>query len=184
MIKQKSAYGFTLVEVLVALLVLGVGVLGFAGLQLQALKVTGEAYARDQASNLAVDLVERIRINKDELADDEYLNPNSWAVPADCAVLPVPFCATSDGAAAVRCDSRQMAAFDAFDVMCSATALMPNGLVFVDKYCGPGDFPGDPGASANPCIRVAWDNHEAWSGDGTLSGCRQQTNCVELEVIQ
>lgn len=177
MTKKKPVNGFTLIEVLVALLVLGVGVLGFAGLQLQALKVTGEAYARDQASNLAVDLVERIRINRDTTAavQAEYLRSDRWGA-VDCDIPPVPYCATNDGLGAAECSTLQMAVFDVFDVKCTAQNLIPNGRVFIASNCGGG---------SNPCIRVAWDNHGAWDGEnGPLELCRQNSNCVELEIVQ
>lgn len=45
--------GFSLVEVLVALLVLAIGLLGLAALQAQGLRFNHDAYVRTQATNLA-----------------------------------------------------------------------------------------------------------------------------------
>ncbi|WP_296178860.1 type IV pilus modification protein PilV [Pseudomonas sp. UBA1879] len=55
--------GMTLIEVLVALLVMSVGILGVAILQLNALKQTDSAMRSTQASFVAHDLLERIRAN-------------------------------------------------------------------------------------------------------------------------
>ncbi|TDV65793.1 type IV pilus modification protein PilV [Pseudomonas sp. LP_7_YM] len=55
--------GVTLIEVLVALLVLSVGVLGVATLQLNALKHTDSAMRSTQVSFIVHDLLERIRAN-------------------------------------------------------------------------------------------------------------------------
>jgi type IV pilus assembly protein PilV len=55
--------GMTLIEVLVALLVFSVGVLGVAMLQLKALKHTDSAMRSTQVSFIAHDLLERIRAN-------------------------------------------------------------------------------------------------------------------------
>jgi type IV pilus assembly protein PilV len=55
--------GMTLIEVLVALLVFSVGVLGAAMLQLNALKYTDSALRSSQASFIAHDMLERIRAN-------------------------------------------------------------------------------------------------------------------------
>jgi type IV pilus modification protein PilV len=52
--------GFTLVEVLVAIVVLAVGVLGAAQMTITASKVTGDTKAREGATNLAREVVENI----------------------------------------------------------------------------------------------------------------------------
>lgn len=59
----KLQKGIGLVEVLVALLILSVGVLGFASLQFRAVEASSEAYNRIAAMNIARDLTEKIRIN-------------------------------------------------------------------------------------------------------------------------
>lgn len=61
----RAQRGFTLVEALVATLVLSIGLLGVAGLQLSALRNNNTAAARAQASYLAYDIVDRMRANRD-----------------------------------------------------------------------------------------------------------------------
>lgn len=61
--------GFTLVEVLVAMLVIAIGVLGVAGLQYQALKYNHDAYLRSQINVLANDIIDRIRLNSTSVND-------------------------------------------------------------------------------------------------------------------
>jgi type IV pilus assembly protein PilV len=56
--------GFTLVEVLLALLVLCVGMLGTAAILLESLRATRSGIARTQAVTLAADLAERILANR------------------------------------------------------------------------------------------------------------------------
>lgn len=63
------AAGFTLVEALVALLTLSIGLLGVAGLQLAGVRANQSAAWRSQASYLAYDILERMRINQDARAD-------------------------------------------------------------------------------------------------------------------
>ena len=53
----------TLIEVLVALLILAVGLLGAAAIQLNALKYTDSARMISQASFIAYDMLDRIRAN-------------------------------------------------------------------------------------------------------------------------
>lgn len=55
--------GMTLIEVLVALLILSVGLLGAAAFQLNALKYTDSSRMTSQASFIAYDLMDRIRAN-------------------------------------------------------------------------------------------------------------------------
>ena len=61
--RQGKQNGMTLVEVLVALVILGVGLLGAAAFQLNALKYTDSARMTSQASFIAYDLMDRIRAN-------------------------------------------------------------------------------------------------------------------------
>jgi type IV pilus assembly protein PilV len=56
--------GFTLIEALVALLVLSIGLLGVAALQLTALQNNNNALFRSQATYLAYDIADRIRANR------------------------------------------------------------------------------------------------------------------------
>ncbi|SDG36594.1 type IV pilus assembly protein PilV [Onishia taeanensis] len=59
--------GVSLIEVLIALLVLGIGILGMVALQTRSLALDREAYLRSQAESLAYDLGDRIRANEDQL---------------------------------------------------------------------------------------------------------------------
>lgn len=67
-----SARGFTLVEVLVALVILSIGLLGIASLQLSSLRWNQGAAARSQATLLAYDIVDRMRANQKSATLGEY----------------------------------------------------------------------------------------------------------------
>ena len=58
------AHGFTLVEVLIALVVLSVGMLGIAVLYVETLRAGRTAQLHTQAVSLAADLADRIRVNR------------------------------------------------------------------------------------------------------------------------
>jgi type IV pilus assembly protein PilV len=58
--------GLTLVEILIALLILSIGLLGLAGLQTMSLKFNTSAYYRTQATALAYDFADRMRANRQE----------------------------------------------------------------------------------------------------------------------
>ena len=67
-IRSRGAAGFTLIEVLVAMLVLAVGMLGIAAMQMRGLQFNHDAYLRSQISVLAYDIADRMRINRTSLA--------------------------------------------------------------------------------------------------------------------
>ncbi|TVP89750.1 MAG: type IV pilus modification protein PilV [Pseudomonadaceae bacterium] len=60
--------GVSLLEVLIAVLVLAIGVLGAAALQLNALRYNASAAHTTQASFIAYDMLDRMRANADNLA--------------------------------------------------------------------------------------------------------------------
>jgi type IV pilus assembly protein PilV len=59
--------GFTLLEVLIALLVFSLGLLGLAGLMVVSVKTNQSAYLRTQASFLAQSMADRMRANTGQI---------------------------------------------------------------------------------------------------------------------
>ncbi|WP_373188286.1 type IV pilus modification protein PilV [Halopseudomonas sp.] len=62
--KNAKQAGFSLLEVLIAVLVLSVGILGMAGLQLNSMKFNQTATIRSQATVLSYDIADRMRANR------------------------------------------------------------------------------------------------------------------------
>lgn len=62
-IRMRSSRGVGMIEVLVALVIIAVGLLGLAGVQVQAQKAELESYQRAQALILMQDMASRIRAN-------------------------------------------------------------------------------------------------------------------------
>jgi len=62
---RRSNQGFTLVESLIALVILSIGLLGIAALFLDSLRASRSALWRSQAVDLAADMADRIRSNRD-----------------------------------------------------------------------------------------------------------------------
>src|SRR5690606_26552754 len=65
----RRAAGFSMIEVLVSLLVLALGLLGFALLQTMNLRYTQSADYRTHATNLAYELADQMRANRLSAAD-------------------------------------------------------------------------------------------------------------------
>jgi len=70
--KKSNQSGFSLLEVLIALLILSIGLLGIAGLQVTSKRTNFEAIQRTTATMLALEMIERMRANAGEL--DLYTN--------------------------------------------------------------------------------------------------------------
>jgi type IV pilus assembly protein PilV len=109
---------FTLVEVLVALTVLSIGMLGIAALYTQALGAGRSTQYRTQAVNLLSDLADRIRVNR--LGQAAYSG-----APANNA------CDAQSGGPA-DCAPPQMAAHDLYLWDRDVTELLPDGQWNVD----------------------------------------------------
>lgn len=76
--------GFTLFEVLIALVVLSVGLLGLASLQTNTLKFNQGAYLRTQATNLAYDMADRMRANRAAAIANAYDGVDYATTLPDC----------------------------------------------------------------------------------------------------
>lgn len=61
---MKNNKGFTLFEIMIALFVLSVGLLGLAGLQMSGLKNNHSAHFRTEATLHAYDILENMRLNR------------------------------------------------------------------------------------------------------------------------
>ncbi|WNL42613.1 type IV pilus modification protein PilV [Halomonas sp. PAMB 3264] len=63
---RRTQQGISLIESLVAMLIMSVGLLGVVALQTNALTQQRSAYLETQATNMAQDMMDRIRANPDE----------------------------------------------------------------------------------------------------------------------
>ena len=63
MMNIKAERGFSMIELLVAVLVMGIGVLGITGLQMVSLQNNRGALVRAEAVQLAYDMLDRVRAN-------------------------------------------------------------------------------------------------------------------------
>ncbi len=64
--------GFTMTEILVAVFVLSLGMLGLGALQVTATRSSQSSYYRTQATLMAVDMLERMRVNVLESRSGSY----------------------------------------------------------------------------------------------------------------
>lgn len=83
---QRSQRGFSLLEVLIAVLVLSIGLLGLAGLYAVGLRSVDSANLRTQATVVAQDILERMRANRDAAIAGDYNIDDLEAVAAGASV--------------------------------------------------------------------------------------------------
>lgn len=117
--------GFTLLEILVAIVVLSIGLLGLAGLQALSLNNNQIAYFRSVASQQAYDIADRIRSNRAGVDSGAYNNL--------AATLPDPL---PPNCVANVCDQNGMAAADQAQWNTNNQRLLPAGAGTVNRAGG------------------------------------------------
>ncbi|MGH8279466.1 MAG: type IV pilus modification protein PilV [Gammaproteobacteria bacterium] len=81
-----AAPGFSLLEVLIALVILSVGLLGIAAMLSTTLKSNDSAYMRSQATILAANIIDRMRANPQGVAGGDYNLSMGAAAPGSVTV--------------------------------------------------------------------------------------------------
>ncbi len=79
--------GFTLFEVMIALVILSLGLLGMAGLMVVSVRTNNSAYLRTQASFLAQSMSDRMRANTGRINNYNGDYDSSTAIPYACPGL-------------------------------------------------------------------------------------------------
>lgn len=121
-----SQSGFTLLEVMIAMVIFSIGLLGLAGLQARGIQSTSMSQGRSIAIIQAYDMADRIRANATGRINGNY----------DAIALGIP---GPTDCVNVVCTPAQLAAFDAFEWASNNRAVLPsgNGAVIANA---PGQF--------------------------------------------
>lgn len=162
--------GVGMIEVVIALLIFSIGVLGFAALQMTALSQSNDANHRTIAVLIAQDAVERMQANPGERA--AYLTVGDWPTgvyganpPGDCVNV----------TEANRCSSDDMAEFDMTDLAWMAANQLPGGRIIADECA----------FNSNMCVIVSWeeqDPEDCTTNSDILTS--DDSKCFVLEVAQ
>lgn len=175
MIKQtafgRRQRGVGMIEVVIALLIFSIGVLGFAALQMTALTQSNDANHRTIAVLIAQDAVERMQANPGEQAT--YLDDEDWPTgvyganpPGDCVNV----------TEANRCSSEDMAEFDMADLAWMAANQLPGGRIIADECTF---------NTSMDCVIVSWEeqNPEDCTTNSEIA-TDVDSKCFVLEVAQ
>lgn len=117
--------GFTLIEVLIAVVILAVGLLGMASLSLSSLQSSQGAALRSQASSLAGDLGERLRANRTFAIS----NGTDYLLAIDTAATSKPACIDN----VAGCSTADQAKRDLFEWRSSLATNLPAGTAVITK---------------------------------------------------
>jgi len=87
---KKKNQGFTLVEVLVALIILSIGLLGVAGMQIRGMQGNHNAFLRSQALQYAYEVADMMRANRTAAVSGVATTNYVIAAGQDPAAIPAP----------------------------------------------------------------------------------------------
>ncbi len=134
--RLRRSRGVTLIEVLVALVIVAVGLLGLAGLQVRGLSIQKDAHGRAIATQLALDLADRMRANR---VPGTLTPPAGYAFtsayPTGTPALPT----ASTDCASVVCNEAQQAQFDLAAWLTRVSQALPGGWAHVEPIASSGN---------------------------------------------
>lgn len=113
-IHKKRQSGFSLIEIMVAAVILSIGILGVVSLQVIGMKGTHQSYMKHQAMAIVQSLTERMRSNVTGVIDGDYVQANSTI---NCGTSP-PTCNTTTS----NCSAAEIAAVDKHNIICGYQA--------------------------------------------------------------
>ncbi|MBW8191881.1 type IV pilus modification protein PilV [Neiella marina] len=179
--------GFSLIEVIIAMFILVVGLLGLAGLQLAVTQGNHDSYIRSQAMVLTQSLADRMRLNSQYLnrtantspvlnaaTDNRYSASSSYnfdglgscsGQPWDCfcqaTPSAIPRCGDNNGTDASVCSAEQLALFDGWQASCDGAALHPDFWIQVTCQDADGTDGDACSAHSTHLITASWPASEA-----------------------
>lgn len=124
--------GVSMIEVLVTMVIVAIGALGLAGMQLNAAKYNKEASVRSAATLLTVELVDRMRANMAGLKAGNYTRNYGYAT-ALANPVSSPSCGTT-----IDCTAVSIAQLDLSNWLNAISAALPEGTGAVVPINGTG----------------------------------------------
>ena len=155
--------GFTLIEVLIAVLVLSIGLLGLASLQAASLRNNYSSYMRTQASQLVNDMADRIRANPTGATAGLYNAIGPGGLPTTAPT----------GCQATACNSTQMATFDTAAWGTLLNSRLPGGT---------GSVVGNVGGTVFT-VTVMWDDNKTGATGTGCGGGANDLTCFAITFM-
>ncbi len=140
--RRRINSGVTLIEVLVAIIVLSIGLLGIAGLQIATTKYKINSWSRSANASLFADFTDRVRMNPSQAgrnfitgadSTSAYLLSSSWATQQaadDTSLTITPNCETDTSVSS--CTPQQRATYDMGAWRLRVRNALPQGAALVE----------------------------------------------------
>ncbi len=131
--RKKTQQGLSMIEILVAVIVMAIGLLGLASLQVNGLRSNQNAYLRSQATTLAADIADRMRRNSGAAIAGQY---NGFSTKGYAGTPPG--CSTN----VTGCTATQLVALDkaewasTINGIASGVKLLPEGEGIITRLAG------------------------------------------------
>lgn len=162
-ISRRPARGFTLVEVLVAIVILSFGMLGMVGMQAFALQSNREARLQSQATNLARELAEMMRGNNQVgIQATAAANPYLLAVSTPLAPGTASVCLGVGNSSTGCTTTLDVARAEMTDWLARVDAELPGARIAICFDSSPYDANGLPqwgctaGTDAIAVVKIGW----------------------------
>ncbi len=150
-----------MVEVLVAMIVLAVGIIGLLRLQAEGLKNNHSAYLKSQVVSLIDDMADRIRANEAGFKNNYYDTIDTSTLSSDPGFdCMTHYSGTSSGSA---CNKQELARYDIYVWGKALSTMLPTGegtVVCNDSPCL---------TNSARTITVLWDDHRTGNADTEFS---------------
>lgn len=165
--RGRRAAGFTLIEVLVSLVILGIGVLGIAKLTLFSVRSNDSAYLRTQATMLAQTGLDYMRANRLNALTGTYNIALTGVPPAAASCL-----------APATCTPAALAAYDLNQWITRVAAALPSGQAGIATAIA-----GANNDQLTATITVQWDDAVAQSTINKAAAGVAQPMQIVLETV-
>ena len=193
-VARRQYFGVTLIEVLVAMIVLSIGLLGIAGLQVATAKFSISSGARAATANLFADFTDRVRMNANMAGPNTITGITDAAIPANTtdtslyayqqtwatqqAIATSLLISTAcDGSSSVVCSPSTRASYDMLAWRKRVRESMPQGAVYVQ---------GNRSNGIN--VTLMWfdkdnTNRQSGTNDGTANTVVSSVAATSCETI-
>ncbi|MFK5914759.1 MAG: type IV pilus modification protein PilV [Woeseiaceae bacterium] len=164
----KKSSGFTLLEVMIAMVIFSIGLLGLAGIQAVSLNNNHSAYTRTVSMQLAYNIADVIRTSTDNAG---LVTGSFDAVTSSIPSTAPTSCVQKNGGGAPNCNDAVLASFEIYHWKKRIEDTLPSGLGTISKT---GDV---------YTITIMWDEDRTGAtGEACGSNSTTDLKCYSLEI--
>lgn len=194
--------GFSLMEVLITILLVSIGLLGYAGLQMSALNSSMDSFSRSQATIILEDAASRIRSNNEYLRSDTG-TPNAYVGDLDFDVDAIhTWCDIENGivpeascSSGSNCSMSDLAKQDIHEICSSLVGTkIPTGILGASCYDREAGDTDNCSYGSRMSLFLAWKGSERQDVSGKIEyaqdtrcqselGLSDEYACVQLELV-